>query len=120
MEQNSFVYPGKQIASTSDYVTGKNVYERDDSIYASVLGYLEYDKDASSKDRINVISKFKEVHDLQIGDIVYAQVYRVEATKVRTKVICTSTKVFDSYINGKFNNVFCSINGVLIVLMFYL
>ena len=69
-------------------------------IYASVIGTIKVDLTPSGDNQINVVPKYKEIDIVNVGDVVYCEVLRIDIKSVRTKIIASDSKVFDVYIEA--------------------
>lgn len=76
------VVPGEQIATSEEFMRGKNTYEEDGKIIASTTGILEIDAD-------EMIANVKPVNPpvtLNVGDEVYGVVFDIKGPMISVQV----------------------------------
>ena len=81
-EKEKAVFPGDFITTEEEFVAGRNAYEEDGEVKASIMGKTDFDQENKE---VNV--RGNGISTLKVGDIVIGQVIKVKESMVTVELL---------------------------------
>ena len=86
----AIVVPGTRLCAAREAVGGHGTYERNGSIFASLVGRKVTDTDESGRERVSVVGRtgISSAAAPQIGAVVMARVTKITTKAATASIVC--------------------------------